>query len=83
MSTSIRISKRTHERLVELAGILQANLKRTVSIDEAINFLLEKKSLPGKITELSSSWEITDEQLDEILNSLKKGWKIWNIEKFA
>ena len=83
MSSSIRISKKTHEKLVELAGILQANLKRTVSIDEAINFLLEKKSIPGKITELSGSWDITDEELEEILNSLKKGWKTWNIEKFA
>lgn len=83
MSSSIRISKKTHEKLNELAGILQANLKRTVSIDEAINFLLEKKSLPGKITELSGAWEITDEELNEILNSLKKGWETWNIEKFV
>jgi len=83
MSTSIRISKKTYEKLVELAGILQANLKRTVSIDDAIKFLLERRSLPGKITELSGSWEITDEQVSETLKSLKKGWNDWNLEKFV
>lgn len=83
MSSSIRISKKTHKKLVELAGILQANLKRTVSIDEAIDFLLEKKSIPGKITELSGAWDMTDEELEEIMESLQKGWKSWTMKKFA
>ncbi|MHA1755163.1 MAG: hypothetical protein ACTSVV_00230 [Promethearchaeota archaeon] len=83
MSSSIRISKKTHEKLIELAGILQANLKKTVTIDEAINFLLEKNSLPGKISELSEKLDITDKELEEINKSLEEAWKTWDIKKYA
>ena len=83
MSTSIRISKKTHEKLVELAGLLQAQLKRTVSIDDAIIFLLKKQPLVGDITDLSDSWDITDEELEEIYKDLRIGWKNWNIKKSA
>jgi len=83
MSSSIRISKKTHKKLVELAGLLQANLKKTITIDEAITFLLEKKSLPGKITDLSGTLDISDEELEEIEKSLQEAWKSWNFKKFA
>ena len=83
MSSSIRISNKTYKKLIELAGILQANLKKTVTIDETINFLLEKRSIPGTITDLSDRLDITDEELAEIQASLEEAWKSWNIKKFA
>jgi hypothetical protein len=78
MSTSIRISKNTHKKLVELAGILQARLKRNVSIDETIQFLIKKRLEFGKITDLPGKWEISDEELEEIYKDLRKGWNNWS-----
>ncbi|NVM30253.1 MAG: hypothetical protein HWN65_15520 [Candidatus Helarchaeota archaeon] len=83
MSSSIRISKKNHKKLIELAGILQAKLKRTVSIDEAISFILNNESFPGKITDLPDAWDLTDEEVNEIFDTLRNGWKSWTSKKSA
>lgn len=73
MSTkSIKLSEETYRRLVELAGKLQADLKRPVSIEEAIKYLMKRR-----ISDLAGSWEISDEEVKEIRESLRKGWRAW------
>jgi len=69
---SIRLSEETYRKLVEIAGRLQAELKKPLSIEDAIKYLIKRK-----ISDLSGSWEISDEELLEIKESLKKGWKAW------
>ncbi len=69
---SIRVSEETYRKLVELAGKLQAELKRPVSVEDAIRYLLKRK-----ISDLAGSWEISDEEVKEIKESLKRGWKAW------
>ena len=81
MSTSIRISKNNHRKLVELAGILQTKLKRNISIDETIEFLLKKQPLFGKVSDLLGKWEISDEELDDIYIELRNGWKNWSLKE--
>ncbi len=73
MSTkSIRLSEKTYRKLVEFAGKLQYELKRPVSIEDAINFLMKRK-----ISDLAGSWEVSDEELKEIMESLGRRWKSW------
>ncbi len=69
---SIKLTEETYRKLVELAGKLQAELKRPVSIEEAIKYLMKRR-----ISDLAGSWEVSDEEIKEIKESLKKGWRAW------
>lgn len=69
---SIKLSEETYRKLVELAGRLQAEWKRPVSIEDAIKYLLSRK-----ISDLSGSWDVSDEEVQEIKESLEKGWRSW------
>jgi predicted transcriptional regulator len=73
MSTkSIKLSEETYRRLVELAGKLQIEYKKPVSIDDAIKYLLKRR-----ISHLAGSWEVNEDELREIKESLRKGWETW------
>ncbi len=73
MSTkSIKLSEETYRELVELAGKLQAEFKKPVSIEEAIKYLLRRK-----ISDLAGSWDVSDEEVRKIKESLSKGWRTW------
>jgi len=73
MSTkSVRMSEDTYKKLVEIAGKLQAESKKPLSIEDAIKYLLRTR-----ISDLVGSWDVTDEEVDEIENSLKRRWKTW------
>jgi predicted CopG family antitoxin len=73
MSTkSIKLSEETYRKLVELAGKLQAEFKKPVSMEDAIKYLLKRK-----IGDLAGSWDVSDEEVREIKESLSKGWKTW------
>jgi predicted CopG family antitoxin len=69
---SIKISEETYKKLVEMAGRLQAELKRSVSIEDAIKYLMRRK-----ISDLSGSWDVSDEEAQEIKEFLREGWKAW------
>ncbi|MHA1729721.1 MAG: hypothetical protein ACTSWY_13470 [Promethearchaeota archaeon] len=69
---SIRISKNTYEMLVELAGNLQSKTKRKISIEEAIKHLLRKR-----IGNFSESWEMSDEEYEDLKKKIGKVWKTW------
>jgi len=71
---SIRISHDIYEKLVEIAGKLQMDNKKPASIEDAIKYLLWKK-----ISDLAGSWEIEDNEIKEIKESLEKGWKNWKL----
>jgi predicted CopG family antitoxin len=67
---SIKLSEETYKKLVELAGRLQSEWKRSVSIGDAIRYLMRRK-----ISDLSGSWDFSDEEVQEIEESLRKGWR--------
>ena len=74
---TVKISKETYAKLSEIAGKLQMKLKRPVSLDEAMEYLISKRAKGAKITDLAGSWDITDAELAEIKASLTEAWKRW------
>jgi predicted CopG family antitoxin len=76
---TVKISKETYERLSEIAGELQIKLKRPVSLDEAMKYLISLRGKGVKITDLAGSWDISEEELAEIRASLTEAWKKWRI----
>jgi len=84
LSKSLRVDDETYRRLCEIAGKLQARLKRPVSVDEAIRSLIQMpQGKQKRITDLAGTWKLTDEELNEIMESLHKGWRRWNFSKYA
>jgi len=52
---TIKISKETYAKLSEIPGELQMRLKRPVSLDEAMKYLISLKEKGAKITDLAGS----------------------------
>jgi len=76
---TVKISKETYARLSEIAGELQIRLKRPVSLDEAMRYLLSLRGKGVKITDLAGSWDVSDEEVAEIRASLAEAWKKWRL----
>jgi len=76
---TVKISKETYARLSEIAGELQIRLKRPVSLDEAMRYLLSLRGKGVKITDLAGSWNVSDEEVAEIRASLTEAWKKWRL----
>ena len=76
---TVKISKETYARLSEIAGELQIRLKRPVSLDEAMRYLLSLRGKGVKITDLAGSWDVSDEEVAEIRASLTEAWKKWRL----
>ena len=74
---AIKVSKETYAKLNEIAGELQTRLKRPVSIEEAMKYLMKEKEKGKKITDLAGSWNITDKELKQIKVSISEAWKKW------
>lgn len=76
---TIKVNKETYKKLCEIAGELQMLLKRPVSLDEALSYLVSTRKKGVKITDLAGSWEISDDELTEIKASLAEAWKRWRL----
>lgn len=74
---TVKISKETYSKLSEIAGELQTRLKRPVSLDEAMKYLISVRGKGKRITDLAGSWDISDAELAEIKASLTEAWKRW------
>jgi predicted CopG family antitoxin len=74
---TVKISRETYAKLSEIAGELQMRLKRPVSLDEAMEYLISLRGKGAKVTDLAGSWDISDEELAEIKASLAEAWKRW------
>jgi predicted transcriptional regulator len=84
LSKSLRVDDETYRKLCEIAGKLQSKLKRPVSVDEAIRSVIQMPQRnQNKITDLAGTWKLTDEELREIVENLRKGWRRWNHSKYA
>jgi len=76
---TVKLSKETYARLSEIAGELQIRLKRPVSLDEAMRYLISLKGKGVKITDLAGSWDVSEEEVAEIRASLAEAWKKWRL----
>ena len=76
---TVKVSKELYERLCEVAGELQVKLKRRVSLDEAMEYLLREKRL--KVSDFAGALSMSDEEEAEILRSLREGWSRWKPQK--
>ena len=80
---TVKISKEMYAKLSEVAGELQMRLKRPVSLDEALKYLINLKGKGTRITDLAGSWEISDSELAEIKTSLTEAWKRWRLTELS
>jgi len=78
---TIKVSKETYGRLCAIAGKLQAELKRPVSLEEAMRYLVDLREKGLKISDLAGSWDITEEEIAEIKASLAEAWRKWRLPK--
>lgn len=76
---TVKISEETYAKLSEIAGELQTRLKRPVSLDEAMKYLISLKGKGVRITDLAGSWDISEEELMEIKASLTEAWRKWRL----
>jgi hypothetical protein len=60
-----------YERLCEVAGELQVKLKRRVSLDEAMEYLLREKRL--KVSDFAGAWNMSDDEEAGILKAIEDG----------
>ncbi len=74
---TIKIRDETYENINAIVGDLMKELKRPVSIDEALRYLLKnRKNKPSKY---AGGWKMDEKELLEIKNELKESWKRWEL----
>lgn len=76
---TVKISKETYARLCEMAGELQMKLKRRVSLDEAMEYLLKERKL--RLSDFAGAWSMSDQEEAEILKSLREAWSRWKLQR--
>lgn len=73
---TIKISEERYSWLVSMAGKLQKETGHLVSIDSALK-TLQQQSRPVDIMDFTGKLQMTDKEVKEMKNSLRKGWKKW------
>lgn len=72
---TVKVSKKTYRELNEIAGKLRARFRRPVSVDEVIEFSMKRDRLkPG---DYAGTLLLTDEELAEMSNGLRRFWSSW------
>ncbi len=69
---TVRIKEDAYRDLNALAGRFQTKLKRPVSVDETIKYLLEREKL--KPSDFAGAWKMNDDEEAEVLESLRRLW---------
>ncbi len=78
---AIKISKETYAELSAIAGQLQIETKRPISIDEALRYLIRRSKKGKKISDLAGSWNMSDSEAEEVKSSIAKAWGTWKLQK--
>jgi predicted CopG family antitoxin len=74
---TIKIRDETYEKINVLVGDMMKELKRPVSIDEALRYML--KSRKNKPSQFAGGWKMDEKELLDIKNDLKESWKRWEL----
>ncbi|MBI4257727.1 MAG: hypothetical protein HY619_02115 [Thaumarchaeota archaeon] len=76
---TVKVSERTYRKLNELAGKLRTRLGKPVSLDEALDYIMnETKPRPS---DSAGTWSMTDEEEAKILKELEEHWSRWKHRK--
>ncbi|CAG0972443.1 MAG: hypothetical protein OIN86_14690 [Candidatus Methanoperedens sp.] len=74
---TIKIRDETYENINILIGDLMKELKRPVSIDEALRYLLKcRKNRPSTF---AGGWKTDENEIEKIKSELKESWKRWEL----
>ena len=74
---AVKISKETYSELCAIAGELQIKRKRSVSMDEAMKYLIWRSRKGKKISDLAGSWSMNEAEAEEVKESIAKAWETW------
>ncbi len=74
---TIKIKIETYESINVLVGDLMKELKRPVSMDEALRFLLKNRE--NKPSQFAGGWKMDEEEFEKIKRGLKETWKRWEL----
>ncbi|VVB55548.1 Uncharacterised protein [uncultured archaeon] len=74
---TIKIRDETYENINVLVSDLMKELKRPVSIDEALRYLL--KCRKNKPSTFAGAWKMDEVEIEEIKKELKESWKRWEL----
>ena len=70
---TVKISTENYRRINEIAGELQKQTGKPISVDRTLTYILH---MP-KISDLAGMWKMSDKEAEEIFSSLRKSWKTW------
>ena len=75
---TVKLSEENYRWLCEVAGNMQAEEKRTVSLDDALRQVKSKVSAKqGKFGDLIGSWKMSDKEAKDFMRDLRRDWKKW------
>jgi hypothetical protein len=74
---TVKVSEETYKKLNRLAGKLRSKTGRPISVDEALDFALKRKSNNLSPSDFGSWASMSDAEEEDILRSLDKFWKGW------
>lgn len=72
---TIHVNEDIYKGLFKVAEQLQTELKHSVSVDEAIEILMDDFRRKNKIRDLAGTWDISEEEVETIKKSIKDGWR--------
>ena len=73
---TVKISAANYREIYEYAGELQRKWGKPVSLDRALSFLFHK----NKLSDLAGCWKMSDKEAEEMMKTIRKGWKEWKIK---
>lgn len=74
---TIKIRDETYESINVLIGDMIKELKRPVSMDEALRYFLKCKR--DKPSTFAGGWKMDEEESEKIKSELKESWKRWEL----
>ena len=74
---AVKISKETYSELCAIGGEFQIKRKRSVSMDEAMKYLIQRTRKGKKISDLAGSWSMNEAEAEEVKESIAKAWDTW------
>jgi len=72
---TIKISPSNYRRLHEVAGELQKETGKPISIDKTLSYVLNK----GKLSDFAGSWKMSDKEAEEFMKDTRRMWRRWKI----
>ena len=72
---SIRVSEDLYRELNRVAGQLRAEFGHPVSMEDVLEHLLKSRRL--KLSDFAGAWDMSDEEVKEFKESLRRFWSSW------